>query len=78
MPEVAQAAVVSAIDNTDKMRLRAYIVLEPNIEPSGEMATALRLRANKNQPLHMQIKWIDFVPDLPRSNTGKLQRYRLR
>ena len=78
LPEVAQAAVVSAIDNNDKMRLRAYIVLEPNIEPSGEMATALRLRANKNQPLHMQIKWIDFVPDLPRSNTGKLQRYRLR
>ncbi len=78
LPEVAQAAVVSAIDKNNKMKLRAYIVLEPNIEPSGEMATALRIRANKNQPLHMQVRWIDFVPDLPRSNTGKLQRYRLR
>lgn len=78
LPEVAQAAVVSAVDNNDKMRLRAYIVLCPNIEPSGEMATTLRIKANKNQPIHMQIKWIDFVPDLPRSSTGKLQRYRLR
>ncbi|MGM9993089.1 MAG: AMP-binding protein [Candidatus Bruticola sp.] len=77
-PEIAQAAVVSTVDKNDKMRLRAYVVLRPNLEPSGEMATSLRLKANQNQPLHMQIKWIDFVPDLPRSNTGKVQRYKLR
>lgn len=78
LPEVAQAAVVNAIDQNDKTCLRAYIVLKPNLEPSAEMAATLKVKANADQPAHLHIRWLDFVPDLPRSSNGKLQRYKLR
>ena len=35
-------------------------------------------KANADQPAHLHIRWLDFVPDLPRSSNGKLQRYKLR
>ena len=78
LPEVAQAAVLGATDSHDRVHLRAYIVLKPNLEPSNDMANSLRIKANANQPTHMQIKWFDFVPNLPRSSNGRLQRYKLR
>ncbi|MBQ7529333.1 benzoate-CoA ligase family protein [bacterium] len=78
LPQVDQAAVVSAMDNSDRMHLRAYIVLRPNIEPSGETANAIKYAYNNNQPPYLQIKWIEFVPSLPYSINGKLQRYKLR
>lgn len=78
LPEVAQAAVVSALDKEDQAKIRAYVVLKPEYEPSSETASDIRIKANADQPLHMQVKWVEFVPDLPRSQTGRLQRYRLK
>ena len=42
------------------------------------MAATLKVKANADQPAHLHIRWLDFVPDLPRSSNGKLQRYKLR
>lgn len=78
LPQVEQAAVVSAVDADSKLKLRAFIVLAKNYEPSSETAKEIKIQYNPRQPVHMQIKWIEFVPKLPKSTNGKLQRYKLR
>ncbi|MBQ7501547.1 benzoate-CoA ligase family protein [bacterium] len=78
LPQVEQAAVVSAVDESSKLKLRAFIVLAKNYEPSSETAKEIKIQYNARQPVHMQIKWIEFVPQLPKSINGKLQRYKLR
>lgn len=78
LPEAKEVAVVGAADDTGTTRLRAFIVLRPKYEASAALAAQMRAAANVGQPLTHQIKWIDFVPSLPRSTTGRLQRYKLR
>jgi len=77
-PEVLQAAVVGSQDEQGLTRLRAFVVIPPDLEPTFELAEALRARANAEQPPCRQIRWLEFVPELPRTVNGRLQRYRLR
>ena len=77
-PEVVQAAVVGAEDEQGLTRLRAFVVIPPHLEPSRELAEALRASCNREQSPCRQLRWIEFVPELPRTVSGKLQRYRLR
>lgn len=77
-PEVEQAAVVASQDEQGLTRLRAFVVLGPGAEPTHERAERLRAQANRDQDSHRHVRWLEFVPQLPRTATGKLQRYRLR
>lgn len=77
-PEVSQAAVVASVDEQGLTRLRAFVVLPAHLEPTHELAERLRAAANLEQPSSRQVRWVEFVPELPRTATGKLQRYRLR
>ncbi len=78
MSEVQEAAVVGSADEQGLTRLRAFVVIPPNLDPSRELAETLRARANADQPPCRQIRWLEFVPELPRTVTGRLQRYKLR
>ncbi len=77
-PEVSQAAVVGSQDEQGLTRLRAFVVIPTELDPTRELAESLRARANAEQPPCRQIRWLEFVPELPRTVTGRLQRYRLR
>jgi len=78
MPEVQEAAVIGSADEQGLTRLRAFVVIPSRLEPSRDLSEALRARANAEQPPCRQIRWLEFVPELPRTVTGRLQRYKLR
>lgn len=77
-PEVDQAAVVASEDEQGLTRLRAFVVVGGQTEPTHDRAERLRAEANRDQPSFRHLRWLEFVPELPRTATGKLQRYRLR
>jgi acyl-coenzyme A synthetase/AMP-(fatty) acid ligase len=77
-PAVLEAAVVGRPDEAGLMRPAAHCVLKEGAAPGplleGEMREVLRQRL----PGYKVPRWITFVPDLPKTATGKIQRFRLR
>ncbi|MEU9203694.1 AMP-binding protein [Streptomyces sp. NPDC048332] len=74
-PEVAEAAVVGRADELRGRIVAAYVVRQ---EGSALTADALRLFMRSELAPHKCPRLITFLPTLPRTETGKLQRFRLR
>lgn len=74
-PAVAEAAVVGRADELRGQIVVAYVVLR-----EGAVATGDELRAYMKDALapHKCPRVFEFLPALPRTATGKLQRFRLR
>ncbi len=72
---VLEAAVIGVADTDELMKPKAYVVLK-----SGQQASAEDLQAHVKNTLapYKYPRWIEFVPELPKTATGKIQRFRLR
>ncbi|MYC88846.1 MAG: AMP-binding protein [Gemmatimonadales bacterium] len=84
-PSVLEAAVVGCEDDHGLVKPEAHIVLaEPLRETAGAPPAADALRAElvahcqEDLPRYMYPRWIRFVAELPKTATGKIQRFRLR
>ena len=77
-PKVLEAAVVGQKDGDELIKPAAYIVLN-NAGDAGEALKEELLAHCKNGLARYKYpRWINFVPDLPKTATGKIQRFRLR
>lgn len=74
-PAVLEAGVVGREDADGLTKLCAYVALKP-----GHSATGADLRGWVRGGLagFKAPRWIEIVPDLPKTATGKIQRFRLR
>ncbi|MEO8698944.1 MAG: benzoate-CoA ligase family protein [Kofleriaceae bacterium] len=74
-PAVLEAAVVGKDDADGLTKPCAFVVLKP-----GEIADVATLQAFVKATLapYKYPRWIDFVEELPKTATGKIQRFRLR
>ncbi|MEL6374591.1 MAG: benzoate-CoA ligase family protein [Pseudomonadota bacterium] len=76
-PDVLEAAVVPATDEEGLLKPKAFVVLK---EGAGEDG----LEANLKEQVKARAgpwkypRWIVFAPDLPKTATGKIQRFKLR
>jgi benzoate-CoA ligase len=72
---VLEAAVIGAADVDELVKPKAYVVLKP-----GQAATAEDLQMHVKSQLapYKYPRWIQFVPELPKTATGKIQRFKLR
>ncbi|NPC54323.1 benzoate-CoA ligase family protein [Caenimonas soli] len=72
---VLEAAVIGVADTDELVKPKAYVVLK-----SGQAATAedLRLHVKSLLAPYKYPRWIEFVPELPKTATGKIQRFKLR
>ncbi|HEY7780230.1 MAG TPA: benzoate-CoA ligase family protein [Ktedonobacterales bacterium] len=77
-PAVLEAAVVGREDADGLVKPQAYVVLQEGQTPSEELAEALKQHVKATLQPHKYPRWIVFVPELPKTATGKIQRYRLR
>ena len=76
-PSVLEAAVVSARDADDLEKPKAFVVLD-NTDPGDELAAKLQAHVKATVGKWKYPRWIEFVDDLPKTATGKIQRFKLR
>jgi 2-aminobenzoate-CoA ligase len=77
-PAVAECGVVASPDAERGMIVKAYIVLHQPDTASPEMARLLQDHVKAEIAPYKYPRAIEFVPALPRTGTGKLQRFVLR
>jgi benzoate-CoA ligase len=77
-PEVLEAAVVGDVDADELVKPRAYIVLHHGVAASEELRDNLKVYVKDRLAPYKYPRWIDFVDALPKTATGKIQRFRLR
>jgi acetyl-CoA synthetase len=77
-PAVANSAVVPSPDETRGAVIKAFVLLAPGEAPSEALKDSIRAHVKKHLAPYQQPKLIEFVPELPMTTTGKVQRKVLR
>lgn len=77
-PLVQEAAVIGYSDRNALIKPAAYIVLKSTAESSPELAEELKQLVSSRLAAHKAPQVIEFVSELPKTATGKIQRYKLR
>lgn len=77
-PAVLECAVVGHADSANLIKPKAFVVLKEGRSPSEELKTELVEHCKEKMADYKRPRWIEFVPELPKTATGKIQRFRLR
>ncbi len=77
-PAVAESAVVAAPDRMRGFIVKAFVALRPGRVPSAELVAELQEHAKRELAPYKYPRAVEFVEKLPRTETGKIQRYVLR
>jgi len=77
-PAILEAGVVSEPDQDGTNIVAAYVVLRPGEEIGCEITDSLKIHVTRLLPRYKQPQRIYFLDQLPRTVTGKLQRFKLR
>lgn len=77
-PAVIEAAVIGKPDLQRTELIKAFVVLNKQYLPSTELAETLRLHVRQRLAAHAYPREIEFVEELPKTPSGKLQRFILR
>jgi benzoate-CoA ligase len=75
---VLEAAVVGIADADDLVKPKAFVVLKPDRAPGDAMAEQLKQHVKQQLASYKYPRWIEFLDELPKTATGKIQRFRLR
>ncbi|MFI5271843.1 MAG: benzoate-CoA ligase family protein [Ktedonobacterales bacterium] len=77
-PAVLEAAVVGRDDADGLLKPQAFVVLQAGQTPDEALAAELQQLVKTTLAPHKYPRWIAFVAELPKTATGKIQRYKLR
>jgi acyl-coenzyme A synthetase/AMP-(fatty) acid ligase len=77
-PAIAEAAVVGRQDGQGLVRPEAFCVLTADARATDELRRELQAFVVERLARYKAPRWIEFVAELPRTATGKVQRFRLR
>lgn len=77
-PDVLEVAVVGEPDEKRGQRVVAHVVLREGVEPGEAAARELTEFARAELAPYRCPRQLEFAESLPRTPTGKLQRFRLR
>jgi benzoate-CoA ligase len=77
-PDVLEAAVVAWPDDDQLIKPKAFVVLKSPERACDEMARALQEHCRQKLAVYKYPRWIEFRRDLPKTATGKIQRFKLR
>jgi len=75
---VLEAAVVGREDDDRLVKPMAYVVLKPGLSASPELAEALKQHVKSRLAPFKYPRWVEFIDELPKTATGKIQRFKLR
>jgi acyl-coenzyme A synthetase/AMP-(fatty) acid ligase len=77
-PSVLEAAVVGQQDADDLVKPKAYVILRDGMSGSPALAAELQDFVKGRIAPYKYPRWVEFVTELPKTVTGKIQRYKLR
>ncbi|HEY7653981.1 MAG TPA: benzoate-CoA ligase family protein [Methylomirabilota bacterium] len=77
-PAVLEAAVIGRGDADGLTKPHAFCVLRDGVPGTDALAAELRELVRKRLAGYKAPRWIDFVAELPKTATGKIQRFALR
>ena len=77
-PAVLECGVVGAKDNDGLTKPKAFVLLKNGRQPSEQLAEELKAFVKGRITPYKYPRWIEFVPELPKTVTGKIQRFKLR
>ena len=75
---VLEAAVVGAEDEQKLIKPKAYVVLKAGNAGDEKLKAALQQHVKDKLAPYKYPRWIEFLNELPKTATGKIQRFRLR
>jgi len=70
--------VVGAPDADGLIKPKAFVVVKPGTRADGDLALALEHHAKALLAPFKCPRWIAFLDELPKTATGKIQRFKLR
>jgi acyl-coenzyme A synthetase/AMP-(fatty) acid ligase len=76
--DVLEAAVVAWPDEDKLIKPKAFVVLKAPQKAGDDLARALQDHCRKQLAPYKYPRWIEFRSDLPKTATGKIQRFKLR
>jgi len=77
-PAVVECAVVGQPDQDNLIKPKAFVLLKEGYSASPELAEELIEFCRKGMAEYKRPRWIEFVDELPKTATGKIQRFKLR
>ena len=75
---VLETAVVGHRDDDDLVKPKAFVILQDGAKPADAIADELKVFVKDRLAPFKYPRWIDFVDELPKTATGKIQRFKLR
>jgi len=77
-PAIREAAVIARDDESGLTKAAAYVVVNDAFPASEQLVRELQTWVAERIGNYKRPRWIEFLPELPKTATGKLQRYKLR
>src|SRR5690606_6778875 len=75
---VLEAAVVGPADDDGLIKPKAFVVLRADQVRSDALAESIKAHVRERLAPFKYPRWVSFVDELPKTATGKIQRFRLR
>jgi acyl-coenzyme A synthetase/AMP-(fatty) acid ligase len=77
-PAVFECAVCGDTDHDGLVKPKAFVVVRESVVASERLAQELQQFVRTRLAEYKRPRWIDFLPELPKTATGKIQRFKLR
>lgn len=77
-PDILECAVIGVMDENALVKPMAFVVLRPGTPEAPERADEITAMVRAKLAHYKCPRWIRFVTELPKTATGKIQRFRLR
>jgi benzoate-CoA ligase len=77
-PSVLEAAIIGVEDENRLIKPKAYVVLKPGQKEASGLTDELKHHVRDRLAPYKYPRWIEFVSELPKTATGKIQRFKLR
>jgi len=77
-PAVLECGVVGREDHDGLVKPMAFVAVRPGYAATPELAQALQQFVRDRLAEYKRPRWVEFVAELPKTATGKIQRFKLR